>query len=147
MAYASLLSGISLAQVGLGSVHGLASPLGAFFPIPHGVVCGTMVAAATEINIQAMQAREPDNPALTKYAQVGRLLTGRNDIVDSSAQDSLIVLLAKWSETLQLPRLGNYGISEADFAKIVANSRGSSMQTNPITLTDGEIETILKRRI
>lgn len=147
MAYASLLSGIALAQVGLGSVHGLASPLGAFFPIPHGVVCGTMVGAATEINIRAMLEREPDNPALVKYAQVGRLLAGQQDIGDSNARESLITLLDEWSETLQLPRLGTYGISEADFAKIVANSRGSSMLTNPVLLTDNEIEAILKRRI
>ncbi|MDH5379060.1 MAG: iron-containing alcohol dehydrogenase, partial [Gammaproteobacteria bacterium] len=53
MAYASLLSGITLAQAGLGSVHGLASPLGAFFPIPHGVACGTLLAEATAVNIQA----------------------------------------------------------------------------------------------
>ena len=62
MAYASLLSGICLAQTGLGSVHGLAAPLGAFFPIPHGVACGTLVATATAVNIAAMKAREPDNP-------------------------------------------------------------------------------------
>ncbi|MCX7092972.1 MAG: iron-containing alcohol dehydrogenase [Methylobacter sp.] len=147
MAYAALLSGITLAQVGLGSVHGLASPLGAFFPIPHGVVCGTLVSVATEINITAMQQREPQNPALAKYAQVGRLLTGRDDLDDTGAHSALIALLADWSEQLQLPRLNGYGISADDFPMIIANSRGSSMLTNPIVLTDREIREILQRRI
>jgi alcohol dehydrogenase class IV len=147
MAYASLLSGITLAQVGLGSVHGLASPLGAFFPIPHGVVCGTLVSAATEINIKAMQQREPQNPALAKYAQVGRLLTGQDELDDAAARSALTALLADWSERLQLPRLNGYDISEADFPMIVANSRGSSMQTNPIVLTDEEINAILTLRL
>ena len=147
MAYAALLSGITLAQVGLGSVHGLASPLGAYFPIPHGVVCGTLVSAATEINIKAMQEREPDNPALSKYAQVGRLLAGQPEIDDATARSSLTTLLAEWSERLQLPRLNGYGITAADFPLIVANSRGSSMQTNPIVLTDVEINAILMQRL
>jgi alcohol dehydrogenase class IV len=147
MAYASLLSGITLAQVGLGSVHGLASPLGAYFPIPHGVVCGTLVGAATRVNIEAMQAREPHHRALSKYAEVGRLLTGRNEADDASARSALIALLAEWSERLQLPRLNRYGISADDFSLIVANSRGSSMQTNPIVLTDAEIEAILVDRL
>lgn len=147
MAYAALLSGITLAQVGLGSVHGLASPLGAFFPIPHGVVCGTLVSAATAVNIQALQAREADNPALVKYAQVGRLLSGRNELNDQQARDALIELLADWSERLQLPRLSAYGISAADLPMIVANSRGSSMKTNPIVLTDQEIEAVLRQRL
>ena len=147
MAYAALLSGITLAQVGLGSVHGLASPLGACFPIPHGVVCGTLVSAATGINIKAMQEREPDNPALAKYAQVGRLLTGRTEIDDTTARSSLTALLAEWSERLQLPCLNGYGITAADFPLIIANSRGSSMQTNPIVLTDAEINAILMQRL
>ncbi len=147
MAYAALLSGITLAQVGLGSVHGLASPLGACFPIPHGVVCGTLVSAATGINIKAMQEREPDNPALAKYAQVGRLLTGRTEIDDTTARSSLTALLAEWSERLHLPYLKGYGITIADFPLIIANSRGSSMQTNPIVLTDAEINTILMQRL
>jgi alcohol dehydrogenase class IV len=147
MAYAALLSGITLAQVGLGSVHGLASPLGAYFPIPHGVVCGTLVAAATEVNIKAMQTREPDNKALSKYAQVGRLLTSQSGVDDDTARLSLITLLAEWSERLKLPRLNNYGINSDDFPLIVANSRGSSMLTNPIVLTDKEINTILVQRL
>jgi alcohol dehydrogenase len=146
MAYAALLSGITLAQVGLGSVHGLASPLGAYFPIPHGVVCGTLVAAATEINIRALQAREPHHPALAKYAQVGRLLTDDDSLGDDAARTALVTLLAEWSDRLQLPRLNRYGVSEKDFPLIVANSRGSSMQTNPIKLTDSEILAILTMR-
>jgi alcohol dehydrogenase len=147
MAYAALLSGITLAQVGLGSVHGLASPLGAYFPIPHGVVCGTLVAAATEVNIKAMQKREPENKALAKYAEVGRLLTGHTEMDDATAHVSLLALLAEWSERLELPRLNGYSITSADFPLIVANSRGSSMQTNPIVLTDAEINTILVQRL
>ena len=147
MAYAALLSGITLAQVGLGSVHGLASPLGAYFPIPHGVVCGTLVAAATEVNIKAMQEREPENKALAKYAEVGRLLTGHNAMDDATAHLSLIALLAEWSERLELPRLNGYGITSTDFPLVVANSRGSSMQTNPIVLTDAEINAILVQRL
>ena len=147
MAYAALLSGITLAQVGLGSVHGLASPLGAYFPIPHGVVCGTLVAAATEVNIKAMQDREPKNKALAKYAEVGRLLTGHTEMDDATAHVSLIALLAEWSERLELLRLNVYGITSTDFPLIVANSRGSSMQTNPIVLTDAEINAILEQRL
>jgi len=66
---------------------------------------------------------------------------------DSTAHVSLITLLAEWCERLELPRLNGYGITSADFPLIVANSRGSSMQTNPIVLTDSEINTILVQRL
>jgi alcohol dehydrogenase len=146
MAYAALLSGITLAQVGLGSVHGLAAPLGAFFPIPHGVVCGTLVAAATRINIKAMESREPMNPALGKYAQIGRLLTGQN-LNDAEARFALVETLEHWTQRLHLPRLGFYQVAQKDIAHIVANSRGSSMQTNPIKLSDAEIADVLLERL
>ena len=147
MAYASFLSGITLAQVGLGSVHGLASPLGAFFPIPHGVVCGSLVAAATTINIQALTQRSPDSLALPKYAAVGRLLSDQADLNDDDAREALQRILADWRRQLQIPGLAAYGIQVSDFPHIVANSRGSSMQTNPIVLTDAEITEILQRSL
>lgn len=58
MAYAALLSGVVLANAGLGVVHGFAGPIGGFFPIPHGVVCGTLIGATTRANLEALR-RDP----------------------------------------------------------------------------------------
>ncbi|MFN3593843.1 MAG: iron-containing alcohol dehydrogenase [Thiobacillaceae bacterium] len=146
MAYAALVSGITLAQVGLGSVHGLASPLGAFFPIPHGVVCGTLLAAATRVNVTALRARSPEAEALKKYAEVGRLLTQR-DLDDDAAIAALLATLEDWTRRLGLPRLSAFGVRTDDIPRIVAHSRGSSMKTNPIVLTDAEIAEVITARL
>lgn len=147
MLYAAYLSGITLAQVGLGSVHGLASPLGAFYPIPHGVVCGTLVATATEVNLRALRERDANNPAIAKYAIVGRLFTDVPQLDDYEASEALVGILASWTGQLNLPRLSNYGVEENDIERIVANSRGNSMQTNPLRLEDEEIAEIVRRRL
>ena len=147
LAYAALISGITLAQVGLGSVHGLAAPLGAFFPIPHGVACGTLVATATRINIEALCARDPHHPALEKYALVGRLLSKQGHLNREAAHTALIDTLETWTHALELPMLAHYGVAHADIPRIVANSRGSSMKTNPVLLGDDEIAAILSARI
>jgi alcohol dehydrogenase len=147
MAYAALMSGITLAQVGLGSVHGLASPLGAFFPIPHGVVCGTLVAEATAMNIRALQDRDANGAALLKYAQAGRMLAQDIHLSDEEARHRLVDILNDWTTQMQLPRLSELGVRAAEIPKIVSNSRGSSMKTNPIVLTDEEIGEILANRI
>jgi alcohol dehydrogenase len=147
MAYAAMVSGITLAQVGLGSVHGLASPMGAFFPIPHGVVCGTLLAPATRVNIEAMREREPDNSALKKYRKLATTMLQTHIPDEDKAYDGLVRKLEQWSDSLNLPRLNQYGVTEADLEHIVAHSRGSSMKTNPIVLTDNEIEQILRARL
>jgi alcohol dehydrogenase len=145
--YAAWLSGITLAQVGLGSVHGLAAPLGAFFPIPHGVVCGTLVAACTEMNLTAIEQRAPESDVLWKYAHVGKVLAQDMVLDDASGRDALLQTLTRWTEQLRLPRLSDYGMTEADIPHVVANCRGSSMKTNPVLLTDQEVAHILKQRL
>jgi len=147
MAYASLLSGINLAQTGLGSVHGLASPLGAFFPIPHGIVCGTLVAQATAINIQAMQERDNKNIGLKKYADIGHVFLDDSSLTDDDAHKGLIDALFELTSQMDLPLLKEYGVRIEHLEHIVGNSRGSSMKTNPIVLTDDEIRNIVFRRI
>jgi alcohol dehydrogenase len=147
MAYAALLSGITLAQCGLGSVHGLASPLGAFYPIPHGVVCGTLVATCTAVNIDALQARAPDSAALGKYAEAAAILCNQSFSSRKAAWQALVNLLAEWTGRLDLPRLGDYGLDAGGLDTVVSHSRGSSMRTNPVVLTDAEIRACLEERL
>jgi alcohol dehydrogenase len=147
MAYAALLSGITLAHCGLGSVHGLASPLGAFYPIPHGVVCGTLVATCTAVNIEALRSRAPDNVALAKYTEAGRILCNRSFTSHEAAWEALVNLLAEWTVLLDLPQLGDYGLDISGLDHVVAHSRGSSMKTNPLVLTDEEIKSCLQERL
>ncbi len=144
MLYASSTSGLTLANAGLGSVHGLASPLGAFFPIPHGVVCGTLLFEASRINIQALKERDSAHPALQKYATIGRLFTQNHTMDDDAARESLLGIIQAWSGRFQMSPLSYYGVSELDIDRIVANSRGNSMQTNPILLRDHEISEIIR---
>ena len=147
MAYAAFISGLTLANAGLGSVHGIAAPLGAYFPIPHGVACGTLLAQSTRVNIHAMLEREPENPSLGKYADVGRMFHNDDSLDDADARVALLELLERWTEELNLPRLGVFGIDAADVSRIVSGSRGNSMQTNPVLLSDEEISSIVASRL
>lgn len=146
MAWASHASGVCLAHAGLGAVHGLAPPLGSFFPAPHGVVCGALVASATAVNLAALRRRSPDSPALAKYARAGEILSGERG-GGAGAADALVDLLEAWTERLGIPRLGRYGVSESDLSRVVADSRGGAMRTNPIVLDDEEVAEIIRRRI
>ena len=146
LAYAALASGICLAQTGLGAVHGMASPLGAYFPIPHGVVCGTLVAETTHANIEALLDRDPFGPALPKYGKVGGMLSGHARVCGGDGLIMLTDVLDAWTERLALPRLGAFGVTAADVPRIVAASGGNSMKTNPVVLEPAEIAAIVTRR-
>lgn len=147
MLYASSVSGLTLANAGLGAVHGLASPLGAFFPIPHGEACGTMLYETTRINIKAMQEREPDNQALEKYAQAGRLLCRHPGANSAAAREALLKLLENWIKRLNMPRLSQYHITENDIPRIISHISSGSMATNPIILDQSELTALLHSRL
>jgi len=111
MSYASLLSGITLANAGLGIVHGLASPIGGLFSIPHGVVCGTLIGVATRINISHLfRNKEENKKYLTKYADIGKLLSDDQCGNMEQCCEYLIEKVEEWINQLQLPRLEKYGI-------------------------------------
>jgi alcohol dehydrogenase len=148
MAWAALCSGIALANAGLGAAHGLVAPLGARFGIHHGTGCGALLPAVTRANLAALAARAPGSPALRFYADAGRLLAGGSPsavaaLSDDEACDTLLATLDRLTAALGVPCLGTLGVSPDAFPVLVAESRGSSMRTNPVALTDAEIEGIL----
>lgn len=147
MAFASLLSGIALAQAGLGAVHGLAAPLGARFPVPHGAACGTLVAPVTAANVAALRARGDGAPALARYARAWAILAHADGPPPADAPERLAGLLADWAARLDLPRLSAFGMGEGDVPAIVAGSRAGSMKGNPVVLDDATLSAVLLARL
>ncbi|GIW19730.1 MAG: alcohol dehydrogenase [Chloroflexota bacterium] len=144
MAFAALASGICLAQAGLGAVHGIVAPLGALTGVGHGTGCGILLAETTRTNLRALAERAPQHRPSARYARIARLLLDEPSLDDSAALAALPDLLADWARRLGLPRLRDVGLREADIDWVVERSRGSSMRTNPIVLTDAEIAGILR---
>jgi alcohol dehydrogenase class IV len=130
LAYGALMSGIALANAGLGVVHGLASAIGGFFPIPHGVVCGVLLEPATRVTINLLQDLGPDGaPALEKYARVGRLITGLEDAGCEKGCELLLDKLAEWRDTLRIPKLSDYGVRKGDIDAIIGKAGSGN---NPV---------------
>jgi alcohol dehydrogenase len=148
MAYGSLISGIVLANVGLGIVHGFASSIGGLFNIPHGVVCGTLLAASTKMNIKRLEqlGAEGEN-GLLKHAIVGALITGKESFEDINVPHYCSVLretLENWTKQLNIDRLGKYGITTTDINNIVEKT---SLKNNPVHLKREDLSEILISRI
>ncbi len=143
MAYAALMSGITLANSGLGVVHGIASPLGAFFGIPHGIACGTMLAAAVKATIKKLIAENQDF-YLQKYARIGALFTGCDVRETGHACGRLVELLEEWTELLHIPRLSSFSVRKDDFTAIIEQSGNKN---NPAKLNPDEIAAIIEQRL
>jgi alcohol dehydrogenase len=144
MAYAALLSGICLANAGLGAVHGLASPLGARLPIPHGLACGAVLLPCTRANIAALLDR-PAAPALVAYAAAGRILADLGpDVPDPDACTALVEILERIVRELAIPGLDSFGITALDVASVVEDAAGGSMRTNPVPLDAATLTAIVE---
>jgi alcohol dehydrogenase class IV len=142
MAFASLCGGLALANAGLGVVHGVAAAVGGRYEAPHGAVCAALLPGAVAVNLRALGAREPRNPALPRYAAVATLSTGDADTA------GLVRWLEELRDDLEIPGLGTYGVRRADVPALAdAASRASSTRGNPIGLTDQELREVIERAL
>lgn len=142
---AATLSGITLANAGLGAVHGLAGPIGAFFEAPHGAVCAALLAPVTAANIQALAAAEDGahQQTLHKYAQVGRLLAQRPELDDQTALNALVDALDSLNRQYGPGTLARYGVTQDTIEPVIRTCRAGSMLGNPVVLPDAVLKDIL----
>lgn len=140
MSFVSLSGGLALANAKLGAVHGFAGVFGGMYDAPHGGICARLLPFVMDMNVRALRQRQPEADYLRRYEIVARLLTGDQR---ATAEDGV-----KWvyrlTQTLNIPGLATYGMSDNDLSTIIEKSAGaSSMQGNPIKLTSDEMRAIL----
>ena len=144
MSWASLLGGLSLANAGLGAVHGFAAPIGGMFPAPHGAVCAAVLPHAMAVNVEALRRRAPESEALRRYEEIARLATGR----PQAAIEDGLRWVAALCRRLEIPPLRAYGVGAPQVPPLVEKAaQASSMKANPIVLTAEELTRILELAI
>ena len=143
--YGAFLSGITLANAGLGIIHGLAGPLGALIPMPHGMVCATLLAESCRMNIRRIrEQRGKKDPMLARYGRVGRILSRKPSADHDQACELLLDTLEEWTEKLRIPRLGDYGLEASDLDGLAARA---GQKANPVLLSPEDVKALLKARL
>ena len=142
MAMCSLLGGIALANAKLGAVHGLAGVIGGTADVPHGVACAALLAPVIEANVRGAAVRAAgrspgpgpvrrSRPAADRAAPPPPSRTAS----PGSARRSPCSPCPAW------PRSAS-GRSRPTTSP-PKRARSSSMQGNPVALTDSDLRAIV----
>lgn len=143
MALAAMFSGITLAQAGLGLVHGFASPLGGFYHIPHGVACGSLMAPVFAATIDNL-LEQPDHPAIKKLIIISKVFADFKYKQDLEYLQAFKEKLLHISTILEVPLLSEYGLTEEGIQKVVDCT---SHKYHPVKLTSDQMAGALRVRI
>jgi alcohol dehydrogenase class IV len=143
MALAAMFSGITLAHAGLGLVHGFASPLGGFFNIPHGAVCGSLMAPVFAHTIDNL-IEQPEHPVISKLNIVSKVFADFKYKTEKEYLNAFKEKLIHITNLLEIPRLSEYGFRDEHIQKVVDHT---SHKFHPVTLTREQMADVLRSRI
>jgi alcohol dehydrogenase class IV len=152
MAYAALCSGVALANAGLGAVHGFAAPIGANFPVPHGVVCARLLPPVLVANVNALRASDAKGKeGLLRYRKLGTGITlalvkaNFCEKLPEDPHETLVIFIQRLMEGLVIPRLSDFGLRDEHVpAMVELAKKASSMRYNPVVLADDVLANILR---
>jgi len=134
--YGSFISGVALANAGLGAAHGFAAAVGGAYDVPHGLACAVFLPHVLEANrdvirrdigdlVAACPALDAADPVASLGAGVRRLLAAYGLPTD----------------------LKGFSIPAGKAAELAEKSSGSSMRGNPRELPPDERAHILAQVI
>ncbi|MHB0939341.1 MAG: iron-containing alcohol dehydrogenase [Armatimonadota bacterium] len=136
MSLAAYLSGVCLANAGLGATHGIAAALGSVSSVPHGLACALALPWTMAINLPV---------AGDRYARVAEALTGQH--VDDGR--AAIQYIWELSRETGIPRVADLPelrpvFADDQLSKLAALCHGNSLRGNPRALTDDDLGTVLR---
>lgn len=137
MSHAALLSGMALANSGLGLAHGVAAALGVECATPHGVACGLMLPVALAVNAEAARG---------EFAILERSIDPDAPTNDVSAAKAFVARMISLCAEAGLPRrLSDVGLDRSRLRWLAENSGGTSMRGNPVELSSAALEAVLEQ--
>lgn len=138
MSHAALVSGIALANSGLGLAHGVAAALGAECRAAHGLACAVMLPVALEANRAVSEA---------ELATLGRIACGETSNNDRGAAADIFVNRIKFlAAEIGIPsRLRDLGVRREQIPALVTGSHGNSLAGNPHDINDEELTELLEK--
>ncbi len=135
MAHGALLSGLSLANAGLGVAHGVAAALGVHCQIPHGLACAIMLPEAIRLNLVVREA---------EFARIATAL-GVGGPTPAAAARAALAKVEELVAAVGIPqRLSAIGVLREQIPALVQSSHGTSLNGNPRDVPDDELQQSLE---
>lgn len=139
MSHAALLSGMALANSGLGLAHGVAAALGVHCRVPHGLACGVMLPWALRVNRLV---------CTTQYAELAGALGLPTEPSAAVAADAFVEFIERLCREVGLPtHLADLGVRPDQISDLVRSSRGNSMDGNPRLVSDEELAALIEEAL
>lgn len=136
MLLASTLSGICLANAGLGLAHGFASGMGAMYDAPHGKICAILLPLAIRFNRCA---------CFSKMVMVAERIAPEKDLPPNEVVDRALEEIEDMNKTFGIPaNFAEWNIPNEDLPLLAQKSMGNSMSGNPSPVTESIAQVLLK---
>jgi lactaldehyde reductase len=139
MSVAQYIAGMGFSNVGLGLVHGMAHPLGAFYDTPHGLANAILLPYVMEFNMPS---------SIAKYKDIAVAMGV--DVSGMSAEEAAkaaVKAVKDLDRSVNIPeKLNAVGVKEKDLRDLaVAASKDVCTPGNPIDVTVDDILSVYKK--